>query len=859
MSSIAVRVSDAALPKRTFSISHFLRKAKGIYDDFDPTNPVEEEEAVGRWIEFGIAGINAHSGYRASIDLTENYVGGAWLLQQAHHLKTRYDFDSIMGSSNNLPYTTDVEIFPLYGKGFELRKSLHIDPVHVETDDGDTLNVQIQHIPHLVIGQAGQLRSTIRLMLPALVTQPLTIAWKVSEGVRAELYDYCLYPAAIRVVHPGEAGHWLPSYAAELKRARQRNGRLQNSGRIIPQDKLSYFSKYLLKKIHQNTWGDGAFFFHELRGVRGGTQHPRNKHQQKLVQFLSNFDFHQIDKRKWWIDWGLEVQCPGFILWWRKDSHIHVIKELLNISSEAAQRLMNQHETYFFDEASQLLDVGGFHLKVPRLQRQKSGIAYIQAYNTEKEAAYQLSGSSNTFSINYADTLMTPGFKIGDYTQKIAAIWAQCSDKSDGNARIEIRLNLARFTPHQHHLQIGDNIMDLLFQFPRQTWWNFKILRLMTMAQAIQWYRESREGKANPLAISLVLVLTYMINSLTSRPKSFTAEKHMAKAALQGIIQERYEEDEEGIEQLVSAINPLGAFFPSSCIAVPSAAPVPQFGFGMELPSIVYHLLFSRTLIGVQLMVQMEGIASNTQSKGIGQRITNQIRRKERRLRRKIDEEESIQVPRTIKPFQDGDFDHGDQENISPDSQDILSQEVTEILARSYSDLLLCSPNTKGHSGISYCRLTQKEREHAGPAIFKETNLAKIWTQCIVKDGHNDVTAWDAAFETLFPDTLKEKPASGWQNYDNCSYFKHWQALITGLSREDALHVQDLVHSKWNSLLWMPWPRSDRIWLVTSLQTKKISKREFCTMYPLGYSGVGPVLITNPNWQGAEVIFEPEE
>ncbi|KAG8755378.1 hypothetical protein FRC14_004103 [Serendipita sp. 396] len=840
---------------RSFSLNHFLRKAKGIQSDFDTTNSLQEEEALGRWIEFGVAGINAQSGYRASLDLEENKIGGVWLTEQAHALKQRYDFDSIMGSSDNLPYQVDVEIFPLYGKGFELRKSIHIDPVHIETDDGDILNANIQHIPHLVIGQASQLRSTIRLMLPALVTRPMNLSWKVPEIVRAELYDFCLYPAAIRAIHPVEAGHWLPSYKAEMKRARKPNGQLQKSGRIIPQDKLSQFSRYFIKKIHQHTWGDGAFFFHELRGVRGGTQHPKGKHQQKLKEFLSTFNFHGINKSKWWIDWGLEVHCPGFVMWWRKDAHHHIIKELLGISSETANSLINHQESYFYDEASQLAEVGGFHLKVPPRHRQRTGIAYIQAYNTEKEAAYQLSGSTNTFSAQYSNTLMTPGFKIEDYSQKIAEIWTQCSQKSDGNARLEIRVNLAKLA-QRSHLQVEKEVMNLLFQFPRKTWWNFKLLRLMSMTQAIRWYRESKEDKANPLAIALVIVLTYMINALTARPKAFQAEKYMVQCALQDILQNEYEEDGDGIEHLISSSNPLGVFFPSSCIAAPSCTLVPRFGAGMELPSIVYHLLFDRTLLGIQLTVQMEGIQPTRALSKKVLHITNQVKRKERRLCRAIEEEENIQVLQIAAPFSESNPEQ--VSDNAPSDQDMLGREVTEVLARSYSDILLCSPNTKGQSGISYCKLNQKQREQAGPSIFREPNLAKVWSRCIVKDGRDDISAWAGAFESLFPSSFREKPGSGWQNYDNCPYFKRWQTLIGGLSEEDALKLQDLIRIKWNTLLWMPWPRSDRIWLVSNLKSKKITKRASCSVYPSGYEGVAPVILTNPNWQGPEVHFQEE-
>lgn len=123
------RQNDALLPLQNFDLSRFVRKAKGIRCRIDDDNPRNEGSSLEQWTEFGIAGINASSGYRAKIDMSRHYISDEWLDENGRAIDIRFDFDSLLGRSKTLPYIGSIEVYPLFGSGFRLKSSLHIGSV----------------------------------------------------------------------------------------------------------------------------------------------------------------------------------------------------------------------------------------------------------------------------------------------------------------------------------------------------------------------------------------------------------------------------------------------------------------------------------------------------------------------------------------------------------------------------------------------------------------------------------------------------------------------------------------------------------------------------------------------------------
>ena len=333
-------------------------------------------------------------------------------------------------------------------------------------------SVEELHIPHVVLGHASERRSTIRLMIPGLINWNNLRERSVPPKILGELYDDCVYPAAVEAVHPGEAGHWLSTYQAEMARARGPRGHLQSSGRLIPKDRVVQFGRKLLEHLHAKPWGKEAYYFHELRGTRGATQHEWKDHSAKFKAFLSLLNLGLIDKRLWWIDVGTEIQCPGYVLWWRQDGHEGIIQEALNISKTTTSMIMKQKAVYHVDEACQLNDFAGFRMKVPGVHRQRSGVAYIQAYNTEKEAIYRVATDGNSVILPYKEVLLKPNFKIQSHTDRLANIWKSIRRKADGHARLELRINLAMYDPSKVYVILDQTtIPHQVCQISRHIWW----------------------------------------------------------------------------------------------------------------------------------------------------------------------------------------------------------------------------------------------------------------------------------------------------------------------------------------------------------------------------------------------------
>jgi hypothetical protein len=135
------QIDHAQLRVQNFDLDRFVRKAKAIRTRPDGDGYTEEISSIEQWTEFGIAGINASSGYRAKIDITGHYISQDWLNNNREMTIIRHDFDSLLGRSECLPYKDAIEVYPLYGSGFRILKSLHIGVVPLD-------NSYVCHISH---------------------------------------------------------------------------------------------------------------------------------------------------------------------------------------------------------------------------------------------------------------------------------------------------------------------------------------------------------------------------------------------------------------------------------------------------------------------------------------------------------------------------------------------------------------------------------------------------------------------------------------------------------------------------------------------------------------------------------------
>jgi hypothetical protein len=312
-------------------------------------------------------------------------------------------------------------------------------------------------------------------MLPGLINWDFPRDLNVDSVTCGELYDNCLYPAVLAAVHGGEAGHWLPTYQAEMNRARAPTGRLQNSGKLIPAHNVEDFGDELLKAVRTQQWGGQAYFFIDVRGSRGATQHEWDDRETKLDEYLQMIDLDLIDTSLFWLDIGTEIQCPGYVLWWRTDAHRSLIGTALTMSERSVGAMIRPRAVYANDMACHLEDVSGFRCKVPKMHRDRTGISYIQAYNTEKDAVYHVSEKGNSRVLSYDNVLLNKKFNIQEWYDQLSGIWKTSRRKIDGHARWEMRLNLkkhlARDSQEPYVAFGGNNLKEYLYAIERHDWW----------------------------------------------------------------------------------------------------------------------------------------------------------------------------------------------------------------------------------------------------------------------------------------------------------------------------------------------------------------------------------------------------
>jgi hypothetical protein len=290
--------------------------------------------------------------------------------------------------------------------------------------------------------------------------------------------------------------------------------------------------------------------------------------------------------------------------------------------------------------------------------------------------------------------------------------------------------------------------------------------------------------------------LVYMINALSSRPVELPAEKDINARLLQGVLEKVVEPNVDGEEEELDPRNPLRILFPSSVIINLEVVAVPQLGPDFLMPDTIYSRLFDgRSLLEMQLAAEKPDIQV---SKEVAEDIGNRVRhRRSRALKHKGPSraDENIAIPEEIQLLQANPMADPIQTTT-----DQLGQLVTGIVARSYMDMLECSPNIRSCSSVAYCRLTEKERRAATPATFQEANLALIWNKCIVKPG--DMNSWNQSFGYLFAFHQRVEPKSGWQNFNQCPFFTSWNDLISTISMDSGKDLQILVKVSFLVYLW---------------------------------------------------------
>lgn len=307
-------------------------------------------------------------------------------------------------------------------------------------------------------------------MFPALYNQehPSDIHPLTQEQLTV-LYNDCIRPA-VAYVRYSEVAHWPVSYDAEFKRLSSRRG-LGQSTYPISTEILSEFGEALLENLQALPWGAGAFFFHQIRGIRAVYQHEIDQSDDTLQALLdAHFIPNSINTHHFWVDVGMEFMDHNRVLWWRADAHWRIIQQVLNISEQDARRAV-QSARYSFDAACQLSAIGGCRFVPTQDHGAETGTTYIQLYNTEKQVTYAVNNREryNSKHLDIADAILDAEC-ISSYFHSVHTRFKDARRNFEGYARLEVRLPL-RNANHTIFNGSSANLSQSLVGFKNCHWW----------------------------------------------------------------------------------------------------------------------------------------------------------------------------------------------------------------------------------------------------------------------------------------------------------------------------------------------------------------------------------------------------
>lgn len=244
----------------------------------------------------------------------------------------------------------------------------------------------------------------------------------------------------------------------------------------VPGYMIERFGEEVMVRVQLLPFGEGAFFLHTLRGTRGRSQHDPNNADEvvaALDDYLSIFNLEAMDVNEWWIDVALEYSCPDHVLHLRTDAHLHVVKEMLSLEGPRADHLASRltslgSSLYRRDSTAQLEQLSGFRLS-PETAGRGTKIVYVNAYTTDKASTYLFDNGRFAKYITASEVLKIKSGADIPWVDRLKILYRTAAEQSDGHARLEIRVSLARAKTCL--LSLSKQLLSrLLVKFTREAW-----------------------------------------------------------------------------------------------------------------------------------------------------------------------------------------------------------------------------------------------------------------------------------------------------------------------------------------------------------------------------------------------------
>jgi hypothetical protein len=276
--------------------------------------------------------------------------------------------------------------------------------------------------------------------------------------------------------------HWPANYDTALRQAKDQRGQIHHMSVDIAPHQLSEFARRLLERLADQPDMQDAYFIHELRGVKGCTDHDPSDDDERseaFEQLMSHLDPEACHLDDWQIDIALEISIPDHVTHIAHSSHFRILKWLLPSADDRRLERLMQSNRFYVDQCASLDDLAGFRCELGNTGR-VDNVSYANVYCTEKSVIYQL--HQGGIFRRHAPTELYPNAlsKLIKEVNDIGKAFYAASGKEEmdgvpGNARFEIRVPLR--TALDRLREFPERLAELsLIAIPIEDWWYVLII-----------------------------------------------------------------------------------------------------------------------------------------------------------------------------------------------------------------------------------------------------------------------------------------------------------------------------------------------------------------------------------------------
>ena len=304
---------------------------------------------------------------------------------------------------------------------------------------------------------------------------------QLTQEEHKAFYEKGLLPAILDIA-PADATEWLPTYDAEMFRARGKGGELSFTSKILASYHVSELGDALREALDSNgcTWAQDFVFLHEIRGVKKANEHDLYVDEaptSMLDVFLKDNSLPRhtvlVQRGQWWTDVGLQIfsdRTDEVSVVWRTDSHGALVQAVTRITEDNARRVTSPGSSkYTRDPSSHLVQASGFRLEPGERGQGPHKIAYIQAYTTEKAPTARKDRGNHAKFITCEEVFQR---KHPTYLDDLLKAYSAAAKNNSAQARLEVRvpIQFATAVLTQERLT-SELIMGSLLLFSTKEWW----------------------------------------------------------------------------------------------------------------------------------------------------------------------------------------------------------------------------------------------------------------------------------------------------------------------------------------------------------------------------------------------------